>query len=218
MLNQLTTAVTQIAESVLGIVGIRVGTEEPPHTSEKLTDAVEMRRYQPRIAAETTVEADEEKARSEGFRRLAGYIFGRNHGSDKIAMTAPVSQSSARGEKIAMTAPVSRSGDDQQGWVIRFFMPSKWTMATLPTPNDDRVRLVEVPAETVAVLRFSGDRGQDAVAARSAELTDDVAVEGGCDSGRPGGLVLRPAMDGALPATQRSRGADRVLGAGTARS
>ncbi|TPG33023.1 SOUL family heme-binding protein [Mycolicibacterium hodleri] len=185
MLNQLTTAVTQIAESVLGIVGIRIGTEEPPHTSEKLTDVVELRRYQPRIAAETTVEADEEKARNEGFRRLAGYIFGRNHGANKIAMTAPVSQASTRGEKMAMTAPVSRSGSDGEGWIIRFFMPSKWTMATLPTPDDDRVRLVEVPAETVAVLRFSGDRGQGAVAARSAELTETLRAKGLAPAGDP---------------------------------
>ncbi|GLP74567.1 heme-binding protein [Mycobacterium antarcticum] len=178
MLNQVTTVATQVAESVLGIVGIRVGTEEPPHTSERLTDAVEIRRYQPRIAAETTVEADEERARNEGFRRLAGYIFGGNRGADKIAMTAPVSQASTKGQKIAMTAPVSRSGSDAEGWVIRFFMPSKWTMATLPEPKDDRVRLVEVPAETMAVLRFTGDRGQAAVAARSAELLDTLQAKG----------------------------------------
>ncbi|MEU0494105.1 heme-binding protein [Mycobacterium sp. NPDC006124] len=169
-LNQLTNVVTQVAESVLGIVGIRVGTEEPPHDTERLPGGLEIRRYRPRIAAETTVEAPEERARNEGFRRLAGYIFGGNGGSDEIAMTAPVSQAGSGGRKIAMTAPVARSGDDESGWVIRFFMPSKWTMATLPTPDDDRVRLVEVPAETVAVLRFTGDRGSATIAAKSDEL------------------------------------------------
>lgn len=178
MLNRVVNVVTQVAESVLGIVGIRVGTEEPPHTSEPLADGVEIRRYQPRIAAETTVQAPEEQARSDGFRRLAGYIFGGNQGSDKIAMTAPVSQTAARGSTIAMTAPVTRSGDDDNGWVIRFFMPSKWTMATLPVPNDERVRLVEVPSETVAVLRFTGDRSQAAVAARSAELLNVLRDKG----------------------------------------
>ena len=178
MLNQLASAATQVAESVLGIVGIRVGTEEPPYDAERLAEGVEIRRYRPRIAAETTVGAPEEQARSEGFRRLARYIFGGNTGSATIAMTAPVSQSSARGTKIEMTAPVSRTGDDENGWVIRFFMPSKWTMSTLPVPDDDRVRLVEVPAETVAVLRFTGDRGQAAVAAKSAELLDALRDEG----------------------------------------
>ncbi|MGU3432858.1 SOUL family heme-binding protein [Actinomycetes bacterium M1A6_2h] len=184
MISRLTNVVKQTAEAALGIVGVRVGTEEPPFTSEKLTDTVEIRRYAPRIAAETTVEGAEEKARNDGFRILAGYIFGGNNGGGKIAMTAPVSQGSKGGQKIAMTAPVSRSGNEN-GWVIRFFMPSKWTMATLPKPDDDRVRLVEVPAETVAVLRFSGDRGRDAVAKRSAELLDTLRAKGIDADGEP---------------------------------
>lgn len=158
----------QVAESLLSIVGIRVGTEEPHYLPTKLTDDVEIRRYGPRIAAETTVVGDEDRARNIGFRRLAGYIFGANHRDETIAMTAPVGQQSA--DKIAMTAPVaqSRTADDQ--WVIRFFMPSKWSMDTLPEPDDDKVRLVPVAGETVAVLQFSGDRGPQAVARRVDEL------------------------------------------------
>ena len=49
-------------------------------------------------------------------------------------------------------------------------MPSKWTLDTLPDPDDDDVSLVEVPGETVAVLRFSGDRGPKAVADRTDQL------------------------------------------------
>ncbi|MCV7420341.1 heme-binding protein [Mycobacterium yunnanensis] len=184
-LGQVTNVVTQVAESVLGIVGIRVGTEEPPHDTERLTGGLEIRRYRPRIAAETTVEAPEERARNEGFRRLARYIFGGNGGSDKIAMTAPVSQAGSTGSKIAMTAPVTRSGDDENGWVIRFFMPSKWTLATLPTPDDDRVRLVEVPAETMAVLRFTGDRGPATIAKKSDELRKTLRDNGIEVTGEP---------------------------------
>lgn len=174
MLRQAFTAVGQIAESALSIVGIRIGTEEPKHTSERLTDRVELRHYGPRIAAETTVAAGQDEARNQGFRRLAGYIFGKNERDDSIAMTAPVVQAKA-GQKIAMTAPVAQSAqatDVGEGWVIRFFMPSKWTMESLPKPIDDRVRLAEVPAETFAVLQFSGDRSPRAVADRTAELVD----------------------------------------------
>jgi SOUL heme-binding protein len=161
----------QVVESLLGVVGIRVGTEEPKYTRRQLTDTVEIRRYGPRIAAETTVLDDENRARNTGFRRLAGYIFGGNRRDQAIAMTAPVSQQSARGgQQIAMTAPVVQAAGSESGWVIRFFMPAKWTMDTLPTPKDDQVRLVTVPPETVAVLRFSGDRGPKAVAARTDEL------------------------------------------------
>lgn len=169
MLNPVKLA-EQLVESLLAVGGIRVGAEEPKFTRRQLTDTVEIRRYGPRIAAETTVLDDENRARNEGFRRLAGYIFGGNRRDQSIAMTAPVSQQSARGQQIAMTAPVVQAAGGEDGWVIRFFMPSKWTMETLPAPKDDRVRLVTVPPETVAVLRFSGDRGPKAVAARTAEL------------------------------------------------
>lgn len=166
-----TKLVEQIVESVAAVVGIRVGTEEPQYTRHQLTGDVEIRSYGPRIAAETTVIDDEDRARNIGFRRLAGYIFGSNRREQTISMTAPVSQRSTRGgEQIAMTAPVVQSAGAKGGWAIRFFMPSKWTMETLPTPNDDQVRLVTVPPTTVAVLRFSGDRSPTAVASRTDEL------------------------------------------------
>ncbi|MCZ4562252.1 heme-binding protein [Rhodococcus sp. IEGM 1401] len=177
MLQKIAFTIGQVVESALGVVGIRVGTEEPPHTSRRLTDAVEIRRYEPRIAAQTIVDADEEEARQEGFRRLARYIFGGNGGKKRVAMTAPVSQSPAGSQKIAMTAPVS-STPGSDGWVVRFFMPSEWTMDTLPESDDDRVTLTEVPAETVAVLRFSGGRGRGDVQPQIAALTDALRAEG----------------------------------------
>ena len=40
---------------------------------------------------------------------------------------------------------------------MRFFMPAEYTLETLPRPGDNRVRIVTVPAQTLAVLRFSGE-------------------------------------------------------------
>ncbi|WP_137123693.1 heme-binding protein [Roseomonas sp. HF4] len=155
------------------VVGIRSGTEEPAFAVVEQVGEVEIRRYAPRIAAETEVAGGEEAARNEGFRRLAGYIFGGNARRDRIAMTAPVAQ--ARGERIAMTAPVAQQGSDG-AWRIRFFMPARFTMETLPVPDDSRVALVTVPEETVAVLRFSGVPRPDLVAERGAALA--AALEG----------------------------------------
>ncbi|OBG58749.1 heme-binding protein [Mycobacterium sp. E735] len=170
MMNPIKIA-AQVAESLLAVGGVRVGLEEPACTHKRITDTVEIRRYGPRIAAETIVDADENRARDVGFRRLAGYIFGGNRDNSSISMTAPVSQqSSPGGRQIAMTAPVVQSAGDEAGWAIRFFMPAKWTMETLPAPDDDQVRLVTVPPATVAVLRFTGDRSPKAVASRTAEL------------------------------------------------
>ncbi|CRZ16811.1 SOUL family heme-binding protein [Mycolicibacterium neworleansense] len=156
MLNQLRTVATQMAQAVGSVAGARSGIEEPPHSVQKVADGVEIRRYAARIAAQTTVLADEAAARNAGFRHLAGYIFGANH----------------QREKIAMTAPVGQQADGSRGWVIRFYMPSEWTLEALPSPDDHRVELVTVPPETVAVLRFSGDRGPRSISARTSELRD----------------------------------------------
>ena len=168
MLNKIVGAIGQVAEAGGSIVGIRSGTEEPSFTVERRIGNVEIRRYGARVAAQTTIDADEEKARNEGFRRLAGYIFGGNTDKTKIAMTAPVSQQ--KGRKIAMTAPVATERTTTGEWMIRFFMPSEHTLESLPTPNDDRVELVPVAPETVAVLTFSGVASLDAIAARTDEL------------------------------------------------
>ena len=56
-----------------------------------------------------------------------------------------------------MTAPVSQRAGADGEWVIRFFMPADKTMESLPSPTD-AIRLVAVPAETVAVRRFTGSR------------------------------------------------------------
>lgn len=168
-------AVVALARSALqaagSVWGIRIGTEEPPHSVEQLTGDVELRRYRERICAETTVAAAEEAARNVGFRRLAGYIFGGNHAGTKFAMTAPVAQGGVqRGEQIAMTAPVAQQPAAPGQWVIRFFLPAGTTMESLPEPNDPAVRLVRIPAATVAVQKFSGDRGRHAVAAHTDKL------------------------------------------------
>jgi len=180
LLNQLRVFAGRALEAVCSIAGIRVGLEEPLHSVQPLIDGVEIRQYGARIAAQTAVVADEEAARSAGFRRLAGYIFGANHEDAKIAMTAPVDQRPATGDgqQIAMTAPVAQQVGRDGRWVIRFYMPGKWSLDTLPTPDDQRVELVEVAPETVAVLRFSGDRGPGSVAARTDQLRETLRATG----------------------------------------
>jgi hypothetical protein len=178
------------------LVGIRAGTEQPPYVVVGRVGEAEIRRYAPQIAAEAIVEGPVEAARNEGFRRVAGYIFGDNTtkasvamtapvvqgrgtsgGSQSIAMTAPVVQvRSGRRESISMTSPVVQQPAGGESWSIQFIMPSKYTMATLPRPNDPRVRLVEIPARTFAVVRFSGLGRQEAVARHEKVL--DAALSG----------------------------------------
>jgi len=187
MLRALLSLPVRLLEFGGSIVGIRHGTEEPHYTVVQQIPGAQIRRYGPRIAAETTVTSSEETARNVGFRRLARYIFGANHAGAKIAMTAPVAQEpvSVHGEKIAMTAPVSQTADGEGRWVIRFFMPADKTMESLPEPDDDAVKLVTVPEETVAVRRFTGSRSRRAIAAQTAELMRAVRGAGFEPTGSP---------------------------------
>jgi hypothetical protein len=171
----------RVAAAVSGVLlagcsafGIREGTAEPRYSVLAAPNGLEIRLYGPRIAAETAIAAGEEDARYEGFRRLAGYIFGANRAKAKIDMTVPVVQQ--KGEAIAMTAPVGQARSDDGQWVIRFFMPAEWTMETLPVPENPAVVLVQVPDETIAVLRFTGLWGADNIAARRAELLQRLEV------------------------------------------
>jgi hypothetical protein len=153
MLGQVGALLSAMALTACSVFGIRDGTEEPKYQVIGHAGTVEIREYAPRLAAQTTVAtADADAARSAGFRRLAGYIFGGNHGGESIAMTAPVATS----QTIAMTAPVGTAPAGDGGWTVTFYMPAKYTPQTLPVPNDPAVRIVTVPAQTVAVYRYSG--------------------------------------------------------------
>lgn len=164
MLHRLAAGFSALLLGACSVVGVRSGTEEPAFESLAPQGEVEIRRYAARLAAETEVAADESASRSEGFSRLAGYIFGGNAGASRIAMTAPVAQAPLR---IAMTAPVAQA-PSTSGYRIRFFLPA--ALREPPVPRDGRVVIVEVPAETVAVLRFTGSTGPEAVAAARARL------------------------------------------------
>jgi SOUL heme-binding protein len=187
MLTQLQTTATRAMEVAGSTIGIRLGVEEPPHTARSLVPGVEIRQYGPRIAAQTHVHANEEAARSAGFRRLARYIFGANQHREPIAMTMPVGQ-----QATATTLPIVQQGGEQQSWVIRFYLPTGSTLQSLPTPDDERVKLVEVAPETVAVLRFSGDRGPSRMAEKTRQLRETLRDYGFAPVGEPSAWFYDP--------------------------
>lgn len=127
--------------------------EEPRFEVLEHDGSFELREYSPYIVAETRVEAGFEDAGNVAFRRLFRYISGNNIAQQKIAMTAPVTQS--RGEKISMTAPVSQVADGN-AYLVAFTLPSTYTLATAPQPLDPTVQIREVPAQLIACWRYSG--------------------------------------------------------------
>lgn len=68
-----------------------------------------------------------------------------------------------------MTVPVGEQ-QDQGLRVISFVLPSKYTLATIPKPNNPRVELREVPARTVAALSYSWWSDASRVQSKKEEL------------------------------------------------
>ena len=140
--------------------------EEPEYEELADTPDYEIRRYEPYVVAEVDVQG--ESADSQGFRTLAGYIFGDNQSSEKMAMTAPVE---------------SREADAQDAVTYAFVMESKYTLETLPTPNNERIRIREKPARVVAVRRFSGRWTEKNMAKHERALLESLATDGITASG-----------------------------------
>ena len=141
--------------------------EQAQYTVSEKEDSIEIRDYAPMIVAEVDVSGEQDKAINQGFRLIADYIFGNNTSSQKVAMTAPVIQQQS--EKIAMTAPVIQSGAGDS-WKVRFVMPANYTMATLPKPNNQAVKLMNVPGKRFAAIRFSGLAGKDSLGVHAGKL------------------------------------------------
>ena len=146
--------------------------EEPKFKVITTDGSFTLREYPPLLVAETLVENSFDAATDEGFRRLANYIFGANQGDKKVAMTAPVTQSLDSGQKISMISPVGLQKDSDKRWKITFTMPSEFTLATLPKPNDKRVIIQEIPPQLIAVNKYSGTWSQERFEERKRELLE----------------------------------------------
>lgn len=141
----------------LALPAIGHAIEEPSYEVVRKIDDVEVRQYVPYIVAEVQIEADADEAGNLAFPILAGYIFGKNKGKQEFAMTAPVTQAAAP-VRLEMTAPVTQAAASGTpgSHVVQFVLPRGVTLQTAPEPLDARVRLREMPAQQVAVIRYSG--------------------------------------------------------------
>jgi hypothetical protein len=175
------------------LFGVRSGYEAPRYeVIGRLDEAIEIRRYGPRLAAETVVSGPgEEAARDAAFRILFDYISGANRASEEVAMTVPV-ETAAPGEEIAMTTPVETAPAAEGGSTMRFFLPAEYTRASAPQPSDPRVRIVPVPAATVAVLTFTGSPSPQHVAAEQERLSRALETSAWRPTGPPVALFYDP--------------------------
>src|SRR5215216_557904 len=183
----------------LGMGGImaqaaEVEVEQPSFEVIGAVGPIEIRLYGPRLAAEADMGPGSgiEAEQNATFMALAAFIFGQNRQGPVVAMTAPVSVEQVTAP-IAMTAPVAIE-PGERGRVMRFFMPAEYTLETLPQPGNNRVRIVTVPAQTLAVMRFSGEADDEQIAARKADLLAGLVGSNWEPVGEPGFFGYDPPM------------------------
>ena len=126
------------------------------------------------------METLEGSGENRAFSLLFKYISGANELNSKVAMTIPVTQST----KLDMTAPVTQLevNDDR---IMRFFLPTKFTMEDAPRPTSDAVRLVVVKGQTYAVARYSGRSSDQNFIRNARKLSEALKRDGVRTSGDP---------------------------------
>lgn len=139
----------------------RKGIESYPYEVVKTYKKFEVRKYEASLFTLVKLKSSVYKnASSEGFRVLAGYIFG---GNDKE-------------KKIAMTSPVAMSLDDTM--TMMFMVPRNLKKDDMPTPNDGDIKFEEVPAKKVAAITFSGWASDVRIEKYKKRLTQALEKEG----------------------------------------
>ena len=173
-----------ILGSLMGILGTGCSffgvqnVEQPNYKVIVKQNDKEIRKYNSHIVAKTVIQGSFKDAQKEGFRILAGYIFGKNKSQQKIEMTAPV---------------VIASDENTKSWTMTFSMPSRFTLETLPTPDDDRIKIEEVETRFVAALTFTGFWGEDKNAEKGNELNEWLEANKGYE------IISKPMFAGYNP-------------------
>jgi hypothetical protein len=137
-------------------------TEKQIYKVIKKEDEFEIRYYPPATFA--TIQSSAKNYRElsgNGFRKIAGYIFGNNESSSKIAMTTPV-----------------HMDINNEGSSMSFVMPSAYDINNLPRPNDANVKLHQTPGEYVAAIAFGGFANDASIKRYATELEKSLEKKG----------------------------------------
>ncbi|MEC8278647.1 MAG: heme-binding protein [Myxococcota bacterium] len=159
------------ASAMTGLLGVWMGytafyegrLASPNYTVISAEENFEVRHYSPILLASTSLKSQEDGALSQGFRTLAGFIFGGNERSESLAMTAPVLQQNGHG--VGLLSPAS-----PEGMTMAFVMPIDRSFESIPKPNQRNVELNSVSWGTVASIRFSGRASTEDFRNAEAEL------------------------------------------------
>lgn len=143
----------------------RSGYESAPYSVALKDGDYELRDYPELTIVETSM-ADANAEENSGFRRLFGYISGKNKNQESIAMTTPVFISDDR-RKMA------------------FVLPAKSSSAQISTPLDPSLSIKKIPPGRFAVFRFTGGQSSTQEAQSLSLLQTWIAKKGLTTSDSP---------------------------------
>ena len=126
--------------AMTGCLFTRSGYESAPYRSVRQVGKFELRDYPALTVVETPMK-ESSTGSDVGFSRLFRFISGHNTQERKIAMTTPVFMSRREGEPM-----------------MAFVMPANIKPLELPAPDDESLKVRQLPTGRFAVLRFSGQR------------------------------------------------------------
>jgi hypothetical protein len=113
--------------------------EQHKYTVIKKYKDFEVRQYETAIFSSVKMPNDTYKeSANQGFRTLAGYIFGGNDKNEKIAMTSPVAMELGDSTKMS------------------FMVPSGRSMESLPKPNSSKITFEKQEGKKMAAIEFDG--------------------------------------------------------------
>ena len=119
----------------------------------KKYDQFEIRKYgQANFSYVTMVTDSYQESSGNGFKSLAGYIFGGNEKKESIAMTSPV--------VVNLDKTVT----------MQFMIPSKYHLDDLPKPNNPDVKFKTENEKYVAAIAFGGWSNDKKIAEYTAKL------------------------------------------------
>jgi len=132
-------SVSTIAIAQIYLSGSTQQTEQHSYKVIKKFDKFEIRKYDAALFSSVKLnQKGYKESSSEGFRILAGYIFGDNETKEKIAMTSPV---------------VMELGDTSK---MMFMVPKNYNLKNLPNPKNSKIVFEKEEEKIIAAIRFDG--------------------------------------------------------------
>jgi len=135
--------------------------ETYPYSVEKEYERFEIRLYEQANFIYATMDASTyEETSGQGFKTLAGYIFGGNQNQQSIAMTSPV--------EIEM----------KEQMTMKFMVPAEYDIEKMPKPNSAEVHFMTEKERRMAAITFNGWADDERIETYKETLQELLAKEG----------------------------------------